>query len=170
MTVEASAGPAPQRSLQVAVIVIAVIVALGALYELPVLFVSFEPETDLEAFAEMANKIRIVLAALLAGAAVAYAFTGRLRHAIVALAAVILVEWAAYWPAVALSGFELTADLPGMFIFITLFVFPVLAVAAIALAIWTGRLALATVLVALPTAVTWLGFLAFAIGVMIYGF
>jgi hypothetical protein len=47
---------------------------------------------------------------------------------------------------------------------------PLIALAALYLARRNERLGLATLLVALPTIVFWLGVIAFAVSVMIYGF
>ena len=50
------------------------------------------------------------------------------------------------------------------------FVYPLSAIAAIALATRNVRLPLATALVAMPTMLGFLGFAMFAVGIAIYGF
>jgi hypothetical protein len=64
----------------------------------------------------------------------------------------------------------MSASVPGLISFAQTFIYPLIAGMAIYLARINARLTLATVLVAVPTAVTWGGVIAFAIGVALYGF
>ena len=67
-------------------------------------------------------------------------------------------------------GLELSLDFGGIEVFFYHFVFPAAAIAGAALALKDRRLALAGLLVSLPTLINWTGVVAFAIGIMIYGF
>jgi hypothetical protein len=106
---------------------------------------------------------------VLALAALLFAAIGRVRYAIMALGAVVIMTWLNYMPSVMLWGLEFS----GIGAFETpaqVMVFPLLAASAIVLAVRNQRLKLAAVLVSLPTIFNLFGLIAFAIGVAIHGF
>ena len=168
-TPDASA-PAPRVLLRVAMIALAAVATLTALSDLPGVFQDYGHTTPLLIFAQRAISARLVLAPFIAGAALLLAVTGRLRHTIVALATLSLLTWITELPSVAIHGLELSASGPGLFLFGTRFIYPLIAVAAILLALRNERLPLAAALVSLPTILAWLTVVIFTIGIMIYGF
>jgi hypothetical protein len=106
---------------------------------------------------------------LLALAALALATIGRLRYAIVALGALVLMNWLNYMPSVVRHGL----DFKGLSAFETpmqIIAFPLMGACAIALAARSRRLGLATLLVSLPTLYGVLAVVAFGIGVFLHGF
>lgn len=112
----------------------------------------------------------LVLRPLLAIVALILAVFGRLRGAIIALAAAVLVHWLDMLPSALLHGLEFggVGDAVSSAHFV---LSPVVAVAAMLLA-WKNpdRVGFAALLVSLPTIADWLGVIAFGIGVAIYGF
>jgi hypothetical protein len=106
---------------------------------------------------------------VLALAALLFAAIGRVRYAIIALGAVVIMTWLNYMPSVLLWGL----DFAGVGAFQTpaqVFAFPLLAASAILLAARNRRLKLAAVLVSIPTLFNLFGLIAFAIGIAIHGF
>ncbi len=106
---------------------------------------------------------------LLALAALALATAGRLRYAIMALGALVLMNWLNYMPSVVRHGL----DFGGLSAFQTLvqiIAFPLMGACAIALAARKERLGLATMLVSIPTLFDVLAVIAFGISVFLYGF
>ena len=106
---------------------------------------------------------------LLALAALALATVGRLRYAIMALGALVLMNWLNYMPSVVRHGL----DFGGLSAFETpvqIIAFPLMGACAIALAARRQRLGLATLLVSIPTLYGVLAVIAFGIGVFLYGF
>jgi hypothetical protein len=160
----------PRRGLTIALGVIAGIETLGTLSSVSLLFGDLS-EVISPGLTGWAGTITIVVAPLAAIAALVLALTGRHRHAIIALAALILLTWLNMLPSVALSWDTFPGPgLPGALVLLEIFGFPLLAAAATVLALRDQRLGLATVLVSLPTIINILSVAAFAIGVMIYGF
>lgn len=114
-------------------------------------------------------KAHIASHPLLALAALMFAITGSVRHAIIALAAIVFMTWLNDMPSVVRHGL----DFNGIGAFETparIIAFPLIAACAIALAARNQRLGLATALASLPTFYGLFGVIAFAIGVGIYGF
>jgi hypothetical protein len=167
---DTTATPPPRTWLRVGLIVLAAIETLSALADFSGIFYDYNHTTALLIFAQGVTKTRLAIAPLIAGAALVFASIGRLRHAIVALAALVLVVWLTELPSIAIHGLELSGGFVGLHLIAQRFIYPVIAVAAIVLAVRNQRLALAGALVSLPRIVAWLGVLAFGIGVMIYGF
>lgn len=112
----------------------------------------------------------LMLRPLLAIVALVFAVRGRLRSAIIALAAAVLMHWLDLLPSVVLHGLEF-GGLGDLYSSAHFLISPVVALAAIVLA-WRNshRLGLAAILVSLPTVADWLSVVAFAIGIAIYGF
>jgi hypothetical protein len=163
-------APARHRRIRFALIIIAAIESLGALWDIPAIFYDFNPTTPLAKFAQALANVDHVLAVLLAFAALYFAFTSRLRLAIAAIAIRILVTWLCDLPSIAIHGIEWSLTFGGIQVAGYQIGAPLIALAALYLARRNERLGLATLLVALPTIFFWLGVVAFAISAMIYGF
>jgi hypothetical protein len=165
------AQPTRQSRLRIGLIALSAFVFLGALSDVPAVFSDYGHTDRLLIFAQRVTSLKLALAPLIAGAALVFAIRNKLTSAIVALATLMLVNWLAELPGIAIHGMELTGNSSYLlFIAAQRLLFPLLAVAAISLALRNERLATAAVLTAIPTAVNWLGVLIFAIGVAIYGF
>jgi hypothetical protein len=167
---DAPAGPEQRRWLWFSLIALAAVVTLGAIYDFSAIFYDYDSKTRLGMFAQWLTKVQLALAPPIAGAALVFAIIGRLRHAIIALAAFILVDWICDTPSFAIHGVEFAGGFVGLELFTAQFVLPVIGAVAIALAIKDTRLWLATLLIAIPTIIKWAGVLAFGISVMLYGF
>ena len=163
-------APSRHRRIRSALIVIAAIESIGALFNIPAIFYDFNPTTPLGKFAQALGNVDHVLAALLTLAALYFAFASWLRLAIAALAIRILVTWLCDLPSIAIHGIEWSATFGGIQVAGYQIGAPLIALAALYLARRNERLGLATLLVALPTIFFWLGVLAFGISVMIQGF
>jgi hypothetical protein len=114
-------------------------------------------------------KAHIATHAPLALAALVFTAIGRVRYAIIALAAIVFMTWLNFMPSVVVHGLEFK----GIGAFETpvrIIAFPLMAACAIALAARNQRLRLATALASIPTFYSLLGLIIFAIGVSIYGF
>ncbi len=113
----------------------------------------------------------IALSPILAVAAFILALRGRIAAAVIAIAALALLDWLSYVPSVVHHWPEFPdPGFAGLMEIVQMAVLPLLAAAAIVLA-WRGeRLRLATALAILPTLVYVPGVLAFGVGVAIYGF
>jgi hypothetical protein len=171
-TAVADPSPAPtQRHLGLrAVLSIAAIVeAFDALSSVSILFgdMSQIPGPGLGGFlikAHIATHLPLAVAALV------FAAIGHVRHAIIALGAVVAMTWLNYMPSVVLHGLEFNSGFSALQTTSQIIAFPLLAACAIALAARDRRLGLATALVSIPTLFNVLGIIAFAIGVSLYGF
>lgn len=105
----------------------------------------------------------------LALAALLLAATGHVRTAIIVLGALVIATWLNYMPSVLLHGF----DFAGIAAFETtaqMIAFPLMAACAIALAARNRQLALAAVLVSVPTLLGVAGVIAFAVDAAVHGF
>lgn len=169
MTATADA-PSPNPRIRIALIVLAAIASLGALRDLPAIFYDFNPTTPLGKFAQALGSVNLVLAVPLALAAFYFAWKSRLRLAIAALAIGILLAWLCDLPSIAIHGIEWSLTFGGIQVAGYQIGAPLIALAALYLARRNERIGLATLLVALPTILFWLGVLAFVIAVMIHGF
>ena len=106
---------------------------------------------------------------VLALAALALATIGRLRYAIMALGALVVMNWLNYMPSVVRHGLDF-GGLSGFQTPVQIIAFPLMGACAIALAARKERLRLATLLVSIPTLFDVLAVIAFGIGVFLYGF
>lgn len=172
MTADTAALPAPTRQpvLRIALTVLAAIETLSAMSDFSALFFDYGHTQPLLVFAQTVTKAKLAVAPLFAIAAFVFALSGRMRAAVATLAALILLAWLSDLPSIAIHGFELSASTGGLVVFTQRFVYPVIAIAAIALARRNMHLGAAALLVSLPTVISWLGVLAFAIAISIYGF
>jgi hypothetical protein len=175
MTTTTPDAPAKQRSwLWYGLLVLTVIETLSALSEVSGIFYDFAPTTPLLILAQWLTKANLALAPLIAGAALVFAIMSRFRAAIGALAVLILVEWISDLPSFVIHGIELPGPQSGggvgLQVLAQQFLYPVIAVVALVLAVKNTRLGLAAVLVSLPTIIKWVAVVAFGIAVMMYGF
>lgn len=163
-------APTRHRRIRIALIVIAAIESIGALLNIPAIFYDFNPTTPLGKFAQALGSVDHVLAVPLTLAALYFAIASWLRLAIASIAIRILVTWLCDLPSIAIHGIEWSATLGGIQVAAYQIGAPLIAFAALYLARRNERLGLATLLVALPTILFWLGVLAFAVSAMIHGF
>lgn len=102
-------------------------------------------------------------------AALIFALTGRIRHAIVALAAIVMLRWLS--PALLEpSNWKMVNFFSAQETIMQFVLVPVAALAAGSLAMRNHRLGLATALVCLPALYNLVLLAGFFIGVMLYGF
>jgi hypothetical protein len=165
--------PAPVRAprllgLYLLLILIAAIEAFDGLSHVPTLFGDMS-EIPGPGIGGAIIKAYIAVHPLLALAALALATIGRLRCAIMALGALVLMNWLNYMPSVVRHGL----DFKGLSAFETpmqIIAFPLMGACAIALAARSQRLGLATLLVGIPTLYGVMAVVAFGIGVFPHGF
>ena len=171
-TAPADTAPAPAAprllGLRIVLIIAGLLEAFDALSSVPTLFgdMSEIPGPGVGGFL---IKAHIAGHPVLALAVLVFAAIGRVRHAIIALAAIVFMTWLNYMPSVVLHGLEFR----GVGAFETpvrIIAFPLMAACAVALAARNQRLRLATALTSLPTFYNLIGLIVFAIGVGIYGF
>ena len=165
--VPVSAAPR-QLGLRVVLIIAALLEGFDAASSVPTLFgdMSEIPGTG---FGGFLIKAHIATHAPLALAMLVFAAIGRVRYAIIALAAIAFMTWLNYMPSVVRHGLEFR----GIGAFETpvrIIAFPLMAACAIALAARNQRPGLATALASIPTFYSLLGVIIFAVGVSIYGF
>jgi hypothetical protein len=121
-------------------------------------------------FEQFVINARLAVHPFFAVAALVLAARGRLRAAVVVLAAYILAAWLSDLPGIARFGIEWDWSPVGLSLLAQQLIFPPLAVAAIVLAYLDRHLWLGAVFVALPPANLLLGIVTFTIAIMIYGF
>jgi hypothetical protein len=167
------AAPAPIRAprllgLYLMLIIVAAIEAFEGLSHAPMLFGDIS-EIPGPGVGGAIIKAYIASHPLLALAALALATVGRLRYAIMALGALVLMTWLNFMPSVVRHGL----DFRGVSAFETpvrIIAFPLMAACAIALAARGQRPGLATLLVSIPTLYGVFAVIAFGIGFILYGF
>ena len=166
-TVPAPAAPR-HLGLRVVLIIAALREGFDARSSVPTLFGDMS-EIPGPGFGGFLIKAHIATHAPLALAVLVFAIIGRVRYAIIALAAIVFMTWLNYMPSVVRHGLEFG----GIGAFETpahIIAFPLLAACAIAPAARNQRLRLATALASIPTFYSLVGVIIFAIGVSIYGF
>ena len=154
--------------LYLLLIIIAAIEAFEGLSHAPMLFGDMS-EIPGPGIGGAIIKAYIAVHPLLALAALALATIGRLRCAIMALGALVLMNWLNDMPSVVRHGL----DFKGLSAFETpmqIIAFPLMGACAIALAARSQRLGLATLLVGIPTLYGVMAVVAFGIGVFLHGF
>jgi hypothetical protein len=166
-------APTPVRAprllgLYLLLILVAAIEAFDGLSHVPILFgdMSEIPGTGVGG---AIIKAYVASHPLLALAALAFAMIGKLRYAIMALGALVLMNWLNDMPSVAQHGF----DFDGVSAFqtpIQIVAFPLMGACAVALAARKRRLGLAAALVSIPTLFGVLAVIAFGISVALHGF
>jgi hypothetical protein len=160
----AAASPARTgpRWLRFLLIAIAAIDTLTTLPSLPAIFLDLGPQEPLIVFIQTLNRVQIVLAPILAAAAFWFAIRHRLGHAIIALATAMLVAWVTELPSMLMHGLEITTDLQGLLLVTRQLVYPVIAIAAIVMAVKRIHLPVAGILVSVPTVLGIVGMIALA--------
>jgi hypothetical protein len=163
--------PASRPWLRLALAVVAAIELLDALSSVPNIFADYHHPTALLRFAQALTSVKLALAPTITGAALAFAAFNKLRSAILALAALTLIGWLLneVW-SIPIHGFELTPGFGGFNALMRHFLLPAAAIMGAALALKDRRLALAGLLVSLPTIFDWVGVAVFTAAVLIYGF
>lgn len=159
MTMAIAETSTPPAQLRIALIALGAIVMLRALADSPIISYDFGD-------GRLSTRLEVTLLHLLAAAALFFAVTNRLRHALITLAVLVLVHWTSELSSLVDHGLELSATVPGLMAFARQFIYPAIAIATIVLAARNTRLALAAAFVALPTVVAGLA----AVSGAIYGF
>jgi hypothetical protein len=169
MALPADQAPrAPHLTLRILLILLSALLTLGAID--PYLPSSLRgPLTTLSLFAMPVTALKIPLMPLLTGAALLLAIAGRVRSAIVALGAVMLVAWAIEVPSVKIHGNPYAEGSTGLVLLAQVFLYPAIAAAAIWLALRDRLLGLAFAFVALPTVGFWIVMGPFVIVMLIAG-
>jgi hypothetical protein len=154
--------------LYLLLIIVAAIEAFEGLSHAPMLFGDMS-EIPGPGLGGAIIKAYVVSHPLLALAALAFATIGRLRYAIMALGALVLMNWLNYMPSVVRHGLDL-GGLAALQTPVQIIAFPLMGACAIALAARKARLGLATLLVSIPTLFDVLAVIAFGISVFLHGF
>ena len=169
MALTADRAPrAPHLALRILLILLSAILTLGALEQLPAVR-DYIPLRELSIFAAPMTVEHNPLMPLLTGVALLLAITGRVRYAIVALGAFMLLAWANELPSITIRGNPYARGYTGFTLLAQIFLYPVIAVASIWLALRDRLLGLAFAFVALPTLVFWTVMGPFLIAVLISG-
>ena len=140
---------------------------LEALSRVPNIFTDYHHDTGPLQFLQTLTIIRLALAPVIAGAALVYAALGKIRHAILALAALMLVVWLLdAVPDVAIRGVTLSPGYGGLESFAHGFVFPAAAPTARTLTYRDRHIPLvplAGLLASLTTLLNWRGSALFVV-------
>lgn len=162
--------PAASGWPRVVILIIAAIELFDSLQNLAFLFgdLSQAPGSGWGVWAVMTQ---IVLEPLCAMTALVLGLQRRLAGALIALAAIIALQWLSFLPShINHWGESQGGGFWPVFELASFVGYPLLALAAIALAWRNTRLGLATILIAIPMAIDTAMIIAFAASVMIYGF
>jgi exosortase/archaeosortase len=160
----------PSSRLRVAVIIFAIVETIGTLARLSI-FGDLSEYKD-SGFAQWLLIAGIGIYPILAVAGLIFAIKGDLRRAIMALAAIVIVNWFMDdLPSMFMHGLEfLSGGFTGFHLFAQMIVFPLLAVVAFVLARRNERLWLALAFASLRTLSNIAAVIAFGIVVAIFGF
>ena len=162
-------APAPRLlGLRILLIIVAVLEALDGLSSATTLLGDMS-EIPGPGIGGAIIKLHLATHPVLALAALLLAAVGRVRHAIIALGAIMVMTWLNYMPSVVLHGL----DFGGVGAILTpaqIIAFPLMGACAIAYAARNQRLGIATLLVCIPTLFNVFGVIAFAVGVALHGF
>jgi hypothetical protein len=115
-------------------------------------------------------KAHIATQPVLALTALLFAVIWRVRYAIIALGAVVIMTWLNYMPSVVRHGFGFTDAYSTLQGTAQIIAFPLMAACAVAYAARDQRLGIATAMVSIPSFFNLFGVVAFVISVAIYGF
>ncbi len=164
------APPASHPWLRLALAAVAAIELLDALSSVQTAADHHHATASLR-FAQALTSVKLGLAPLAALAALLLVAFDKVRPAIVALAALTLLTWLLDdLSSIPIHGLKLTLDDGGWENLVHYVLMPAVAIAGALLALKDRRLALAGLLVSLPTLYNWFGVAVFTISVMIYGF
>jgi hypothetical protein len=170
-TAPAPAHPARHGFLRAALALAAALQLLQALSYAPLIFTDYHHATAYLRFAQALVSVKLALDPPVAAAALMFAATGRLRNAVLALAALTLLGLLLddLW-SIPLHGLEFSLDFGGVVVFVHRVLYPLAAIAGSVLALKERRLGLATLLVCFPTLFDFTGVALFTISIMLYGF
>lgn len=171
MTAVSAAERRRRLCLRTVLIIVALVELVAALLDLPDLFRGVHDlfrEASGSGFAEAITTAHLICHPLLALAAVVFAATGRVRHAIIALGIVVIMTWLNHLPW--LGRLDLGKARDVQWAAKQIIAFPLMAAFAIALAVRDARLGLATALVSIPTISNLASLTAYAIGLIVNGF
>ncbi|WP_249166780.1 hypothetical protein [Bradyrhizobium sp. JYMT SZCCT0428] len=115
-------------------------------------------------------KLHLAVHPVLALSALLFAAIGYVRHAVMALGAVMLMTWLSYMPSVIRHGLAFNGPYAALETSVQIILFPLIAAFAIACAARDQRLGAATALVSTPTLLNLFTTTAFFIAMMMRGF
>lgn len=161
--------PVRHRVLQIFLLMLAICQTYAAVRDVPILLgdLSKIPGPGLGGWTISAV---IAVSPFVAFAALVFALTGRIRHAIVVVATLGLLNWLNYLPSIVQEGLEFDTSLTSIHWLVQTFVLPVLCIAGIVLAVRNVRLVAAALMAAASALLSGIGILAFTVSVAIYGF
>ncbi len=164
---QAPAPPAPRRWLAIGLAIVAAIETLAALYGISSVFLLLDEPMLFLADARWLIQLKLALGPFLASAALVLAMMGRVRVAVMMLAALALLGWIVELSSPIVNIFDVRLEIWSLEMFAQHFIYPLLAIAAIVLARRNERLGLAALLVSLPAIIA---IVDFTITAMVYGF
>jgi hypothetical protein len=168
---EAALSPSHHYWLRSGLMLVAVLELLDAVPSLGNLAGVNQAARGLAHLSQVLLEIKLILAPLAAGAALVFAFVGRLRRAVLALAAFAFMGWALddVWQVV-IHGFGFRPDYyyGRVDAFAHQIVFPLGALLGVGLALRTRHLAWAGFFASLPPLFNWANVMLFAISVMLH--
>jgi len=169
--IETALAPPRHALLRTGLAIVAAYELFDALSQARFIFADYHHATAYLRFAQALVSVKLALAPLVAAAALMFAATGRLRNAILALAALTLLGWVLddVW-SIPIHGLEFSAGYGGMVVFVHHVIFPLVAVAGGVLALKDRRPGVACLLVCFPTLFNLANIFAFAVAIMMYGF
>jgi hypothetical protein len=163
-------APAPRHlGLRIVLIIAAVLEAFDALPSVSTLFGDMS-EIPGPGFGGFLIKAHLATHPVLALGALVFAAIGRVRYAIMALGAIVLMTWLSYMPSVVRHGLGFDCPYAAVTTTAQIIAFPLMGACAIAYAARNQRLGIATALISSPTLFNLAGVIAFAVSVMIHGF
>ena len=170
MSTDIQTNSLPAAKLRIAVIILAVMQALGSLSSLSV-FGNLSEYVN-NGFSQWLLLAGLAIFPVLAVASLFFAIKGDVRRAIMAIAAIVMATFMTdYLPSMFIHGLELRGGAAtSLHLFAQTIVFPLLAVVAFVLARRNEKLVLAAVLASLTMVSNILSVIAFGIVVAIYGF
>lgn len=158
----------PMMGLRIALIVLAAVETVLGISDAPVLFGDMSHIGS--GIGSGLIKAHLAAHPVLALAAIVFAAMGRVRHAIIALGAIIIMTWLSDMPSVVGHGLAFKSAFSAVETLSKIIAFPLMSACAIAYAAHNEHLGRATLLVAVPTLFGIVMIVGFAVGVMIYGF
>lgn len=115
-------------------------------------------------------KLHLAVHPVLALSALLFAAIGYVRHAVMALGALMLMTWLSYMPSVARHGLFFNGPYAALETTVQIILFPLMAACAIGYAARDQRLGAGTALVSTPTLFNLFTTMAFFVAVLIRGF
>jgi len=167
---QAGLAARPATWLRVLLILIAVVEGLEGLFKIPLLLAG-DPEIPGKGWGGWAVTSELALTLPFALVALFFLIKGDIRRGVCFVAGIALLRWISLLPSLVNHPASFPGSgISGVIQVLQMMVFPLLMLMVIALAYKSERLTLAGILASLPAITNWLGIVAFAIGVAIYGF